>query len=148
MADRLSVTTGAGATAQVRQFVTAFAADRGVSADDATRILIMLEELLTNFEKYGTRPGSPGEAEIMIGLADAELTIDYSDNGIAFDPFRRKLAPLDLPLDERQVGGIGLHLLRELSHAASYRRAGGRNRVRLVRRVAPAPPTLPPSSAP
>ncbi|HLY57057.1 MAG TPA: ATP-binding protein [Stellaceae bacterium] len=143
MVDRLSVTAGAGATTQVRRFVTEFAAVRGISADDVARIMVMLEELLTNLEKYGTRAGQPGEAEIAIGLADAELTVDYSDNGVAFDPFSRTLAPLDLPLEERQVGGLGLHLLRELSHAASYRRTDGRNRILLMCRVIPAPPTSP-----
>ncbi len=136
---RLVVATGPGAMGRVAEFVERFAGAHFVSPDDVARVLVMLEELLTNLEKYGNAE-SGGEARITLRLDGTVLTVDFRDDGRPFDPFDRPLADLDRPIEERTIGGIGLHLLRELSHDASYRRDGGHNLVRLVRHVALVPP--------
>ena len=56
-----------------------------------------------------------------------------SDNGAAFDPLSVPAPDLTTSLDERAVGGLGLHLVRNLMDRVSYSRAGERNQLTLVK---------------
>jgi anti-sigma regulatory factor (Ser/Thr protein kinase) len=122
---------------QVEGFVAAFVSEQGIAADDAARILILLEELLTNLVKYGypDRP-EPGRAEIALALNGSRLEIEFIDDGCAFDPLAGPPPNLDAPLEERLIGGLGLHLLRSLSDVVRYERRNNKNVIRLSRSVA------------
>jgi serine/threonine-protein kinase RsbW len=63
------------------------------------------------------------------------LTIEFGDDGQAFNPLDRVAPDLSEPLESRPVGGLGLHMIRELADEAHYSRRDGRNVVRLSRRV-------------
>ena len=122
---------------QVEGFVAAFVKEHGVAADDAARILILLEELLTNLAKYGySDRAEPGVAEIALALNGSRLEIEFIDDGCAFDPLAGTLPNFDAPLDERPVGGLGLHLLRSLADGVRYERRNDKNVIRLSRTVA------------
>jgi len=122
---------------QVDGFVAAFVREHGIAADDAARILILLEELLTNLAKYGYPDrAEPGQAEIALALNGSRLEIEFIDDGCAFDPSAGPLPNLDEPLEGRPIGGLGLHLLRSLSDVVHYERRGNKNVIRLSRSVA------------
>ena len=122
---------------QVDGFVAAFVSKQGIAADDAARILILLEELLTNLVKYGYPDrAEPGQAEIVLALNGSRLEIEFIDDGCAFDPSAGQLPNLDEPLEERPIGGLGLHLLRSLSDVVRYERRNNKNVIRLSRSIA------------
>jgi hypothetical protein len=50
---------------------------------------------------------------------------------VAFDPFSLATPDTNLPLEERSIGGLGVHFTRTLMSAYGYRREGDRNRVEL-----------------
>jgi serine/threonine-protein kinase RsbW len=121
---------------QVDIFVTAFVSEHGIAADDAARILILLEELLTNLAKYGySDRAEPGVAEIALALNGSRLEIEFIDDGCAFDPLAVPLPNLDAPLEQRPIGGLGLHLLRSLNDGIRYERSNNKNVIRLSRSV-------------
>ena len=121
---------------QVDGFVGAFVREHGIDADEASRILILLEELLTNLMKYGYPDrAEPGQAEIVLAFNGSRLEIEFIDDGCAFDPFAGPPPNLDEPLEARQVGGLGLHLLRSLTDEAHYERRNNTNVIRLSRIV-------------
>jgi len=121
----------------VDRFVAAFVTENGIAADEASRILILLEELLTNSMKYGysDRPEC-GHAEIGLALDGGRLEIEFIDDGCAFDPFAAPLPNLEVPLETRAPGGLGLHILRSLTDEARYERRNAKNVIRLSRIVA------------
>ena len=122
---------------QVDGFVAAFVSEHGIAADDAARISILLEELLTNLAKYGYLDrAEPGRAEIALALNGSQLEIEFIDDGCAFDPLAVPLPNLDAPLEERPIGGLGLHLLRSLADVVHYERINNRNVIRLSRSIA------------
>jgi serine/threonine-protein kinase RsbW/sigma-B regulation protein RsbU (phosphoserine phosphatase) len=69
-------------------------------------------------------------------MAGGRLTVTVADDGIPFDPLT--VAPPDttLPLADRDVGGLGIHLVRHLVDDIIYRRIGARNETTLVKNVA------------
>jgi len=122
---------------QVDAFVAVFVSEQGIAADDAARIMILLEELITNLMKYGyTDRAEPGVVEIALALDGSLLEIEFIDDGCAFDPSAGPLPELDEPLEERPVGGLGLHLLRSLTEVVRYERRNNKNVIRLSRSIA------------
>jgi serine/threonine-protein kinase RsbW len=136
MQSRLIVRADSAAMRQVDGFVAAFVKEQGIAADDAARILILFEELLTNLVKYGYPDlAEPGRAEIALALDGSRLEIEFIDDGCAFDPLAVPLPNLDEPLEERPVGGLGLHLLRSLADGIRYERRNNKNVIHLSRIV-------------
>ena len=124
---------------QVDDFVGAFVREHGIAANEASRILILLEELLTNLMKYGYPDRlEPGQAEIVLALDGSRLEIEFIDDGCAFDPFAAPPPDLDQPVEAREVGGLGIHILRSLTEEARYERRNETNVIRLIRIVASA----------
>jgi anti-sigma regulatory factor (Ser/Thr protein kinase) len=139
MQSRLIIRSDSSALAEVDGFVAAFVKEHGIAADEASRIFILLEELITNLMKYGY-PDRPecGRAEIVLALNDGRLEIEFIDDGCAFDPLKAPPPHLEGPLETRTPGGLGLHILRSLTDEAHYERRNGNNVIRLTRVVAPA----------
>ena len=137
MQSRLIVRADPAAMRQVDGFVAVFVKEHGIAADDAARILILLEELLTNLAKYGYPDrAEPGVAEIVLVLNGGRLEIEFIDDGCAFDPLAVPLPNFDELLEERPVGGLGLHLLRSLADVVRYERRNNKNVIRMSRSIA------------
>jgi anti-sigma regulatory factor (Ser/Thr protein kinase) len=133
MRAHLIVRAVAGSTRELDGFVGAFAAEHGLSADDQARTLIVVEELLTNLTRYGypKQLEPTGEAAVTLELEGSQLTVEFEDNGQPFDPLTSAAPDFDQSIESRRVGGLGLHMVRELAEEAHYSRRDGRNIVRL-----------------
>lgn len=102
--------------------------------DDAR---LIVEELASNALVHG----APEDAQLQLRLRldPAQLVLELDDNGPAFDPTTAPAPDLEADLAQRAVGGLGLHLVRQLAHRFDYRRHEGRNLVRVTLRLDAAP---------
>lgn len=133
---RLSVRADAQAPRQVGLFAEAFMRVAGISGDDISRVLIALEELVSNLVKYGyPDDAARGSVAVTLRLADDRLRVVLVDDGRPFDPFARPPPDLDAPLEARPVGGLGLHIVKAMMDETEYRREDGRNVTAFGRRV-------------
>ena len=62
--------------------------------------------------------------------------LTVTDDGHPFNPLEAPEPKTDLPIEDRPIGGLGIHLLRELSDGMTYERRNGRNQVTIVKRAA------------
>ena len=116
-----------------------------INAELRADVRLALEELLVNAVEHGFPEGAEGaRLTTLLNLADGMLRVEFTDNGIAHDPFARPPPDLDLDHDDRQPGGLGVYLVTQLASEYHYRRDGDRNRVDL-RFIAP--PTLQPGES-
>lgn len=92
---------------------------------------LVLEELVLNIISYGFPDGRWGHIEVEIRQQGEALLISVEDDGIPFDPFAQAEPDLTRPLEERDIGGLGIHFARSLMDAHSYRWEAGRNCVEL-----------------
>jgi polar amino acid transport system permease protein len=107
------------------------AADDILDAGAVFKLTMSVEELVTNVVMHGAVPGSTMGVAILVDPRC--ISVELSDAGPAFDPFREALPPaLDQPVETRAVGGLGIHLVGKLVDRAYYHRVGERNLVRLV----------------
>ena len=130
---RIRLPTGAEALETLVPEVETFCADRGLDASAAFALNVALDELVNNVVNYGL--ATPGDhfLEVRLRVADAQLTVEIEDDGIAFDPFDRPPPDTELPLEERPIGGLGIEIVRQLMDEARYQRVGDRNLVILKR---------------
>jgi serine/threonine-protein kinase RsbW len=107
---------------------------RGVRDD----VRLIVEELASNAIEHGGDGRSAigqNELSVDIGIHGRLLTLNFRDDGAPFDPTNVPPPDLDADIDERPVGGLGLHLIRRLAEEISYRREGGYNLLKVSLRI-------------
>jgi serine/threonine-protein kinase RsbW len=104
-----------------------FGAEHGLSDDDIMAINLVLDEVITNIIDYGYEDDADHEIKVTMAVEDGVLTIEVEDDARHFDPLQAPAPDLDLPLEERPVGGLGIHIMRTLMEAVEYQRRDGRN---------------------
>lgn len=119
----------------VSEAVEALGSEQGWAQDTTYAIVLGLEEVATNVVRHGgSQPGS-SEIEIEVTSSDEEVRVEVRDGGKAFDPFHEAPEPdLDAGVQDRQIGGLGVHFVKVLMDETSYSREGGRNHVTMVKR--------------
>ena len=101
----------------------------------AFQITLALEEVEMNIINYAFDKGTPASSQVVLKTEDDRLTITVTDKGKPFNPLEDAPAPdLDASLQERKIGGLGIHLVRSLMDEASYARKGDANCLTLVKR--------------
>lgn len=88
---------------------------------------LALDEILTNIIHHGYDAPARGTIQLSIRVDGASVQCTVSDDGRAFDPTTVPDPDLDAPLEDRQIGGLGMHFVRESLSALSYARRDGRN---------------------
>jgi serine/threonine-protein kinase RsbW len=125
------------APALVRTLIETFTGEQRVSADDTARVLIAVEELVTNIVKYGYDPGAEvGSIDVTVWTEDNRLGIGIVDDSNPFNPFAQPTPDLDGPLERRRIGGLGLHLVKSIMDRTHYARVDSHNVVEISRRIA------------
>ena len=106
------------------------------SGTDATRrsVAIALDELLNNTISYGYPPDEDREIELRVEISRARLFVVIRDDGIPFNPLNAPEPSTALSLEDRELGGLGLHLVRKMMDDVAYQRLPDKNVVTLVKR--------------
>ena len=122
--------------AEVGRRVVALAGDAGLGPGECYRLRLATEEIVANVVHHGYpcdagRAGTP-TFEVSFGSDPERVWVCVVDAARPFDP-TSVAAPggLDVPLERRPAGGLGIHLARNALDEFSYRRDGARNRVTL-----------------
>ncbi len=132
---RMFVGTDLGGVAKASAAFADFAEAHAVPADIRRGLNVALDELLTNTVSYGLVDDG-GEVIVDVELHPDRLIVTLSDNGRPFNPFGRSAPDTTLSVEERPIGGLGIHLVRKLVDDVSYQRSAGHNVVVLTQRLA------------
>lgn len=96
---------------------------------------LAIEEIVTNCIQYGYDDAKEHTIEIALSVADGKLRMTFVDDGHSFDPLARAAPDVSRPAEEREIGGLGIHLLRTMTDEIAYERRDGTNRLTLVKRL-------------
>lgn len=94
---------------------------------------IALDEVLSNCVNYGFRDSALHEIIVEVEVEPGRLTIEIRDDGVPFDPLGVPEPDLEASLEDRQIGGLGMHFVRTLLDDVTYRRSRGWNVLRLTK---------------
>ena len=101
------------------------------------KVKLVVEEIGLNIINHGYDGNGSGEIEIGFDLGADFLTINIVDEGKAFDPLTESPDPdTSAELEDRPIGGLGVHLVKEMMDEVSYKREGNRNQLTLKVRLA------------
>lgn len=109
----------------------AFCEEAGVGARVAARLGVVLDELLSNIVNYAYEPGAAGTMTLTLARAGDMIEGEIADDGRAFEE-TGATPDLDAALDDRAVGGLGLHIVHQLTSRFERWRTDGRNHVRFA----------------
>ena len=131
MAEELDVTIPARLS-EVRELsgmVEAFGDANGLPDPKVFVINLALDELITNTVTHGLEDKADAEIRIRMQVDGGTLILVMEDNGQPFDPTQDTNADVTSPLEERAIGGLGLHLVKSFADRITYEFVGGRNRL-------------------
>ncbi len=119
--------------AQLHDEIDALAQREGWGSKLEFEVKLVIEELFTNVVNYGGCPGAP--VQFHFASEPDRLTIEMADGGHPFDPLAdTPEADTTSSVEDRAIGGLGVHLVLTMMDEARYRRDGDLNRLTLVKR--------------
>lgn len=100
------------------------------------QIDVAIDEIFTNISSYAYGEGS-GMATVSIDFDDATrtVTISFEDSGMPFDPLTQEEPDITLPAEQRQIGGLGIFLVKKTMDDMRYQRQGDKNVLTIEKRI-------------
>lgn len=108
-----------------------------LSRKQAFQLNLVIEELFTNIVSYAYRDAKEHWVHINISCGDGRLTICLEDDGIPFNPATARAPDLAGPVEKRKVGGLGIHICKEMMNSIKYKRVGNKNLLTLTKNLPP-----------
>ena len=96
---------------------------------------LAIEEAVVNVMDYAYPPGTRGDINIEAQSNDVRLKFTIIDSGVPFDPTVKTDVDTSLSLEERPIGGLGIHLVRQIMDSINYERIEGRNILTLRKKL-------------
>jgi len=118
--------------------LSALSREQGFSAELAHDLRLVLEEALSNVILYGFQDESEHLIEVDMAVEGEAFVLEIRDDGIPFNPLAETDPNLDMPIEEREIGGLGIYLTRTLMDELTYVREGQQNVLRMKKRIASA----------
>jgi anti-anti-sigma factor len=129
----MTIGASPGQVAGVGAAFAEFADAHAVPAAIRRSMSVALDELLNNTIAYGFAGREGGEVRIEVELRADRLCATLTDDGRPFNPLDTAAPDTALSVEERQAGGLGIHLVRRLMDEVSYQRRADRNVVILAK---------------
>jgi len=130
---RVTVPASADGVRQTLDEFEQFSRTRGLSDELRRRILVALDEVLSNIARHG-QPAD-GLVRVEFKVAGNRLDVSVEDDAPPFNPLDAPSADTVSPLEQRKAGGVGIELVRTLLENVRYEHTGGRNRLTLTDRL-------------
>ena len=101
-------------------------------------ITVALEEIFINIAHYAY-PNDSGEVSLAIDFSSESQTMTFqiTDSGIPFDPLSKPDPDITLPAEQRQIGGLGIFMMKRTMDEVSYRYEDGQNRLTMKKVLIP-----------
>jgi serine/threonine-protein kinase RsbW len=123
----LELTDPASQLGNIRHAVTEFGRQHDLAAALVFEATLAIEEVVTNAASHGGTDEGALRITISLRLETTDLRIHVTDSGRPFNPLVVPSPNTELPLVDRPVGGLGVHLVRSLMDDVVYRREDGKN---------------------
>ncbi len=118
--------------AEIFSFVEQALNSMNMPAPDRDKMMMALDEALTNVVLYAYPEKQRGMVAVSIYRAGNKVTAEIVDHGKEFDPTAHPAPDTTLPIEQRPIGGLGIHLMRGLLTSLRYYRQQGENHLVLT----------------
>lgn len=131
----LSIQNDIAEVGRLSEFLDTISAEWAIPQKTLFDINLSLEELVSNIMYYGYEDNDDHSISLTFDFEDDCVLISIIDDGFAFNPLTAKRPDINAPLENRKVGGLGIHLVRNLMDSMKYERKSGKNILQLTKRI-------------
>ncbi len=119
---------------QLAEFIDQIADSNGINPSVTMSLNLAMEEAVVNVMKYAYPEGT-GDIDISATVNNDIILFTVTDSGVAFDPTGVNEPEIDKPAEDRPIGGLGIHLVRQIMDSVSYERKDGKNILSLRKKI-------------
>lgn len=112
---------------RVSRRIEHFLHEKKISDSTINKILLCVDELVTNIVAHAYNDHEEHAVQLECRVLDDKIELELRDDGHPFDPTNQTRPDLKLSLDERKIGGLGIHLVTTLMDKVDYKREGDFN---------------------
>ena len=121
---------------RLSQAVSAWCRENSVIEDVEYQVNLALDEIVSNVIRHGWKDFGAHQLQVSLSCARNELRVEVEDDAPPFNPLEAPAPDITKPLEERPIGGLGIHLVRQIMDGLEYRRQDGRNFLVMKKRIA------------
>ena len=127
MKKELKLKNQVGELERVNRFIEEIGNELGLSMELRMNMNLVIEEMVSNVIFYAYPKDVEGEIELEAEYDGNELCFVLSDSGKEFDPTQKEDANPDINPTEREIGGMGIYIVKNIMNEVSYQRLEGKN---------------------
>lgn len=129
----ITVPARVGCLGDVLDFLCGHMDEAGINSAGQNSIALAAEEIFVNIASYAY-PSGQGDVTIRVRAEADKVTLKFLDSGKPYNPLSHKDPDTALAAEERQIGGLGIYLVRKMMDSARYQYRSGRNTLTIVKR--------------
>jgi serine/threonine-protein kinase RsbW len=108
--------------------------ENGIDEAACYDVRLSLEEAISNTIKYGYSDQLTHTIYVRVGIENQELLLEIEDDANEFNPLEAPSPDLNLPVEQKPIGRLGIYLMRSIMDEVDYRRVGTKNILRMMKR--------------
>ena len=120
---------------QLNEYIDSVCEDMGLDMATSMSLNLALEEAVVNVMNYAYPEGTKGTVNIETIADNTQITFIISDSGKFFDPTAKEEVDTTLSAEERPIGGLGIHLIRQIMNHVVYERKDDKNILKLSKNI-------------
>ena len=119
----------------VASFIEDIGDELGLDMELQMNLNLVLEEMVSNVIFYAYPEGEDASIELTAEYDGKELTFVLSDQGVEFDPTLREHQDMDANPAERDLGGMGIFIVKNIMNQVTYQRLEGKNLLTMKKEI-------------
>ena len=131
----LTLTNDIKRVPRLNTFIDEVCEANGFDMATIMQINLAIEEAVVNIMNYAYPKGTKGDITIEAKANDTQLSFIISDTGKPFDPTAKAEVDITLSAEDRAIGGLGIHLIRQIMDNINYERIDGHNILTLIKKL-------------
>ena len=120
---------------QLEEFLESLVEEEKLDPGVFTMVNLALEEAVTNVMMYAYPKGTEGIVDILARVDDNKLEFTITDSGMAFDPTAIPEVDITAGVEDRKIGGLGIHMVRNIMDTLQYERVDGKNILSMTKNI-------------
>ena len=131
----LTLTNDLKRVPRLNTFIDEVCEANGFDMSAAMQINLAIEEAVVNVMNYAYPAGTVGNITIEVKSNGSEVSFIINDTGTPFDPTAKPEVDITLSAEDRSIGGLGIHLIRQIMDHINYERDNGHNVLTLIKKI-------------
>ena len=132
---KINITNELSEIDRVNELFNDFAERCDIPMPVSLKVNMVFDELLANVISYAFSDEGAHNIDISISFDKGQLAISITDDGVPFNPFTREDPDTSLSLEDRDIGGLGIHLVKNAMDETLYQRRNNKNTVTLIKNL-------------